>query len=240
MPKLIQSDNGTNYKGAEKELNCLSEISKQKKFKNFILKQEIEWQWIFNTPAAPHHGGAWERLIQSIKKTLLAVSGGELSNLDEEQQETLFCLVESIINSRPITHNSDDVRDAEALTPNHLLLLRRGPQALGTFDRSDVYGRRWRQVQWLASSFWRRWLKEYIPSLETRNKQTKPEQNLRIDDLVLLADEQTPRSVWPLGRVVEAIKGRDGLVRTVKVKTGSNLFVRPVSKVVLLERIEEY
>ena len=37
---------------------------------------------------------------------------------------TLMCEVESVVNGRPITKVSDDPRDLEALTPNHLLLLR--------------------------------------------------------------------------------------------------------------------
>ena len=37
---------------------------------------------------------------------------------------TLMCEIESILNSRPLTKVSDDQRDASALTPNHLLLLK--------------------------------------------------------------------------------------------------------------------
>ena len=43
--------------------------------------------------------------------------------LDDECLNTLMCEVESIVNGRPITKLSDDPRDSEPLTPNHLLLL---------------------------------------------------------------------------------------------------------------------
>ena len=47
--------------------------------------------------------------------------------LDDEGLSTLMCEVEVIVYSRPITKSFDDPSDCEALTPNHLLLLRSGP-----------------------------------------------------------------------------------------------------------------
>ena len=65
--------------------------------------------------------------------------------LDDEGLLTLMCLVEAIVNGRPITKFSDDVRDAEALTPNHPILLN-VQHALppGIFVERDIYRRRWR------------------------------------------------------------------------------------------------
>ena len=90
--------------------------------------------------------------------------------LDDEGLATLLCEVESIVNGRPVTKVSDDPRDLEALTPNHLPLLRSGPSAPpGLFSKDEIYSRRrWRQVQYLADIFWRRWIKEYLPSLQVR------------------------------------------------------------------------
>ena len=48
-------------------------------------------------------------------------------------------------------------------------------------------------------------------------------------------DENSPRGSWPLGLVIDTSIGRDGLVRSVKVKTKSTQLVRPVTKLVLLE-----
>ena len=52
---------------------------------------------------------------------------------------------------------------------------------------------------------------------------------------MLLLDENTPRRLWPLGLVVDVREGRDGLVRSVRVKTKSTELVRPISKIVSLE-----
>jgi hypothetical protein len=70
--------------------------------------------------------------------------------------------VKSIVNGRQITKLSDDPKDLEALTPNHLLLLHPGPSIPpGKFTRNDNCNvRSWRQVQYLADLFWRRWLRE--------------------------------------------------------------------------------
>ncbi|KAK3754770.1 hypothetical protein QZH41_007277 [Actinostola sp. cb2023] len=78
--------------------------------------------------------------------------------VDDEGLLTLMCEVESIINGRPITKVSDDPKDLEALTPNHLLLLKSGiTLPPGIFRKEDQYSRRrWRQVQYLADVFWRR------------------------------------------------------------------------------------
>ena len=39
-----------------------------------------------------------------------------LLTMNDEMLTTFLCLVESIINDRPISHNSDDPRDNEALS----------------------------------------------------------------------------------------------------------------------------
>ena len=149
-----------------------------------------------------------------------------------------MCEAESIVNSRPLTKVSDDCNDAEALTPNHLLLLRAGPSLPpGIFTKEERYGRRrWRQVQYMAEIFWSRWLKEYLPRLQKRQKWSKPRRNFMIGDIVLIIDENSPRCSWPLGRVLEIRPNKDGYVRRVSLKTKSGTILeRPISKIVFLE-----
>ena len=54
--------------------------------------------------------------------------------LDDEGPSTLMCEVDSIVNGRPITKESDDAKDLNALTPNHLLLLRAGATSLHEYS----------------------------------------------------------------------------------------------------------
>ena len=59
--------------------------------------------------------------------------------------------------------------------------------------------------------------------------------NLAEGDLVLVADNSTPRGRWPLGRVVKVLPGDDGRVRAAQLRTKNGTYVRPVAKLCLLE-----
>ena len=43
--------------------------------------------------------------------------------------------------------------------------------------------------------------------------------SLEIGDLVLIADEDVHHGKWPLGKVVDVLRGKDGHVRSPKVQT---------------------
>ena len=234
QPQEMRSDNGGNFVKGEKELRQAVNAWNQQQVHEFLLQHEIKWT--FNPPTGSHHGGVWERCIRTVRKVMKAITREQV--LDDEGLHTLMCEVESVVNGRPITKVSDDPRDLEALTPNHLLLLRPGITAPpGKFTKDDIYSRRrWRQVQYLADVFWRRWIREYLPSLQERQKWNKTSRNFVVNDIVLVLDDKTPRSCWPLGRIMEVYTNReDGLVRSVKLKTNTSVLVRPINKIVLLE-----
>ena len=221
-PKKFVSDNGTNFVGAMRELNV----------QGFCTNRDIDWQFI--PPGAPHMGGIWERMVKTVKRVFCAIVG--CNTLSDEVLSTLLCEVENMVNSRPITHVSSDPLDPTPLSPNNILLLHAGPASMpGVFDDADMYKKKWRQVQVLAGRFWRRWVKDYLPLLQSRSKWTNIKSNLKRGDVVLVLDEDTPRGLWPLGIIVETKVSSDGLVRSVVVKTKSTQFVRPVTKIVRLE-----
>ena len=232
-PKFIRSDNGTNLVGAERELREAINKWNVSHIQTHLLQSGIDWT--FNPPAASHFGGVWERLIRSVRKVLFSVLHEQTIHLDDEGLGTLFCEVEAILNGRPLTPASDDPSDLSVLTPNHLLLLRHGETCPpGTFLQTDNYvRRRWRQIQYLADVFWSRWMKQYLPLLQSRQKWLKRERNVKEGDLVLIV-ENGPRNSWNLGRVLDVQMDRHNIVRVAKIKTVSSIFTRPITKLCLL------
>ena len=237
-PIKVWSDNGTNIVGAYKEFQkSVKEIDDDIVHAHAV-KLNVEWH--FNPPTASHMGGVWERLIRTVRKVFVSLTNvTSCTRMSDEVFETLLCECESIVNGRPITKCSDDVNDMNCLTPNHLLLLRQQHSVdMGKFDHVDQYKRRWRYVQYLVQQFWNRWIREYLPEMQKRCKWLKVARNVKPGDVVLIIGENTPRGIWPMGLVQEVQTGQDGLVRAAKVKTKSTVFVRPITKLVLLEGVD--
>jgi Family of unknown function (DUF5641) len=178
-------------------------------------------------------------MIGAVKRALLAVMSHR--KLNDEIMLTVFAEVEYIINSRPLTHVSDDIADPVSLTPNIFLL--GSPDLVippGTFAVDGTnWRRRWRIAQNITDQFWRRWLREYIPTLVTRSKWTRPERNLAVYDVVVINDPGFSRGQWPLGVIESAIPGKDNVVRTVDVRTTKGVLRRPAVKVHPFVRVDE-
>ena len=232
----LRSDNGTNFRGAEHELKTSIEQWNQAQINDVLLQKGIKWT--FNPPAGSHHGGSWERLIRSVRKVLNSTLN--VQSLDEEGLHTVLCEVEAIINGRPITKASMDPHCLEALTPNHLLLLKALPSLPpGVFQEADMYARRrWKQVQYMSDLFWKRWVKEYLPQLQERQRWSGVKRNLVPGDLVLIVDSTAPRNSWVIGRVLQTFPDRRGFVRQVRIKTKSSCLNRPITKVCLLQEAD--
>ena len=224
--KEIRSDNGTNFTGRERELRKSINAWNHNKIHNSTLEgYQVELQ----PPYGSHYGSVWEHCIRTTRKVLRTFL--QTQTVDDKGLVTLLCEVETIINGRPIIAVSGDPNDPEPLTPNHLLLLRSDPQmAPGLFQKEDSFSRRrWRQVQYLADIFWKRWSKEYLPLLQSRQKWTTIRKNLVVGDIVLVSTENSPRNSWPLGRVVEVFADKKGLVCHTRVKVKEAVLERPIA-----------
>ena len=149
----------------------------------------------------------------------------------------------AIINSRPLTtEHLNDPSGPEPLTPNHILTMK--PTVIlpppGQFIKEDLYlQKRWRRVQYLANEFWVRWKKEYLLSLQPRQKWQKKRRDSKVNDIVLLQDDLAPRNEWKLARVTEVYPGLDSKVRKLRLLVSNTTFDKkgkPTVKTVFLER----
>ncbi len=151
-----------------------------------------------------------------------------------------MCEVTAIVNARPLVPVSTDPEAHLILTPATLLTQKFSAvlPPPGEFSEKDLLVRQWRQVQSLANTFWNRWRKEYLTTLQNRRKWQNESSSLQAGDVVLLKSIQAKRNDWPMGIVLETIPGRDGRVRKVEVKVvkdgSAKVFLRPISDVVLL------
>ncbi|XP_055548556.1 uncharacterized protein LOC129732079 [Wyeomyia smithii] len=231
-PREFFSDNGTNLRGASKELmrqindinsDCADELI------------DSRMKWTFNPPAAPHMGGVWERLVRSVKEVLDTLNDGK--RLTDEILHTSVTAAEDLINSRPLVYVPQEVSEAEALTSNHFLrgispneaqMISPPPHTAETLR--DAYKR----SQELAQNMWVRWIREYVPSLNQRVKWHGETRMLKKGDLVYLV-EGSKRKSWVRGRIEEVITASDGRVRQAWVRTSSGLFRRAVAQLAVIE-----
>lgn len=229
--KSVYCDRGTNFIGAERELREAIDHWDQGLINQSLLRKGIDWH--FNPPYSSHFGGIWERQIRTVRKVLNGIMKEQ--TLNDDGLNTLMCEVESIINSRPLTTVSSDSQSCIPLTPNHLLTFRNSSFAIGEFNSRDLYCKKlWRHVQYLADLFWKRWKREYLISLQERQKWSNVRDNLTEGAVVMIVDENSPRCHWLLGRVVQINPSKDGLVRNAIIKSGKTMINRPLSKLVLL------
>ena len=147
---MLVSDCGSNFKGAESELKTALKELDQEEVGEKVATKGIEGKFI--PPESPHMSGAWERLVQSVKRPLHHMLKNRIVN--DFQLITMFTEAEKIVNGRPLTPVSDDVKDFEALTPNHFLLGRSNSHLpISTLFEIHIPSRRhWRQVQSLSLS----------------------------------------------------------------------------------------
>lgn len=233
LPSVIRSDNGTNYVGTNRHLNEVHKylLSKEVEstLENVAAKSGITW--LFNVPGAPHFGGLFEAAVKSAKTLLKRMIGEQI--LTFEELTTVFARVEAVLNSRPLCPLSQDPQDLEVLTPAHFLV---GKPLLSVpeynlVDVPDTRFGRFKLVQAISQRFWRQWSDRYLHCLQNRNKWTTPTDPPKVGDLVLIKEENVPCLKWKRGRVTERMPGKDGVIRSVRLKALSGSFLRPVVKI---------
>ena len=218
LPDILYSDNAKTFEASSKLIKQFG--PQAPKWKNSI-------------PLAPWYGGWWERLVRSTKSALRKTLGKAL--LDRSVLETVLFEVEASINSRPLTYVEED---SNPLTPSHFLLGRSSPLSsvhtdfVPKSERDFLLMKEEHSV--FLDSFWTTWSEKYIRSLPSLGN-GKSKMDLKVGSVVLIREEGLPRLKWPLAKVSDIIRSKDGLIRAVKLKTEKSELTRSVKKLHSLE-----
>ena len=173
-------------------------------------------QWILVSSAdAPWQNGVSEALIKSIKKAITIAIGENEMTFSELQ--TVCFEAANLVNERPIGRHPTSPDDESYLCPNDLLVGRSTSRVpSGPFAQTDNPRRRYEFIHKVVNNFWRKWTRDYFPSLIIQQKWHTAKRNLKTGDIVLTQDSNQIRGQWKLGKVSEVFPGEDGRVRKVQ------------------------
>ncbi|GBN15418.1 hypothetical protein AVEN_172426-1 [Araneus ventricosus] len=86
----------------------------------------------------------------------------------------------------------------------------------------------------LLKDLHQRFRKEYLGKLVQKHNE-KHSRNPQVGEIVLVGDDYKKPLFWVLAKIVELIPGRDGKIRTVKLKTQHGTVLRPIQRIYPLE-----
>ncbi len=107
--------------------------------------------------------------------------------MSDEVLSTVLVEVEGILNSKPLGYVSSEISDIDPVTPNLLLMGWRDaslPQVV--YGTRELLGKRkWRHSQIIADQFWKQFIQNYLPNLQTRAKWRESTPNLSVGQVWL-------------------------------------------------------
>lgn len=254
VPKIIRSDQGTNYTLGQKILEILHQPEPISGESVLSYSANHKIQWIFNPPASPWMGGAWERLIGLTKRHLKKLLGRQRVTLDTLQ--TLVKRIAAVLNTRPLTHVNPNEMEQLPLRPvdflqNSVSYALAEPQLEGAPEDKSYEPELIQTMKQakeavesstrLADKYWARWKKDYLPTIKNIHKYTrKQKRHLKrkfpiLGEIVLIGEDNRPRGSWAYGRVDKIFPSEDGQIRSVLIKTATGSLRRPLEKIFPLE-----
>lgn len=233
LPNTIYCDNAKTFKGAANELKELYSIFVSKTHKDVIesycLNNSIKFKFI--PSYSPEFGGLWEAGVKSFKYHFKRIVGN--ISLTFEGMYTVIAEIEAVLNSRPLLPMSSDVSDFKYLTPGHFLIgtaMTSHPE-ISLSDKSVDRLKFWNVLTKIKQDFWKIWFGDYLTQLQNRPKWHNVHPNLKVGDLVIVRNDNTPPLTWPMARIVKTIAGPDGNVRVAEIKLPNNkIYTRSLRK----------
>jgi hypothetical protein len=249
-PIEIVSDNAAQFKLASKVINHIwKNVVQSNEVMSYVASKGIRWNFIVEL--APWMGGFYERLVGVVKSALRKSLGRKL--LTMIQLQTLIKEVETVVNSRPLVYEENDLSSNITLTPGHFLTLNpnTGVPDLEDDDGDENYLpvesstekllKIWKKGQRLLNEFWKIWRDQYLVSLRERLQTQLKSGRITAKTIPSVGDvvqikENLPRGSWKIGRIVELVTSNDGEIRSAKVQLPSKRLIgRPLNLLYLLE-----
>ena len=241
-PKLIISDQGSNFKGFSHELQ---EISNNIIIKDALKVKGMEWHW---TPVGgPHFNGLVERQIGIIKSVIRKTINKKVLSFD--QFSTVVAYAEGIFNERPLCPMIDD-EDYVPITPNMLVYghnLRHFNYMLSEIDLNDpsfkinnkTLNARSIKLKSTLAQARKIFISEYMHLLANKDAsrqksspQTKSLIYPGVLDWVLLKGETGDLRI---GQILKLKESEDGEIRQAQVKTKHSIGWYPLCDIRFME-----
>ncbi len=236
-PLKVVTDCGTNLVAGERVLREALEGLDRARIGEYAVNKNIDWR--FNVPGEPHQGGVFESMVKSSKRALKATLKNERLTIWEFQHALISA--EGLVNSRPLTYQSNAPDDFRVITPNSLMMGKTCGQLAPTSMETEPYHprQRYRHLLHLNRAMWNRWQREIRPLLGDRHKWFRDRRNYEPGDEVIIIEKRTPRNTWIHGRVTDVNAGRDGRVRSVTVQTETGTVTKSVHSLLPMENRAE-
>ena len=230
-PRVIYSDNGSNFVKAAK---WLKQVREDKKLQGYLESHDIEWK--FNLSRAPWWGGQFERLIGVVKKAMHKVIGRV--SLFWNDLINVLLEVETQVSRRPLNYVEDDP-DLPILTPATFLFQRTThlPEEQTWRIPDKDLPRRAQFLQTCKDHIWTRWQREYLTALRERHDLFHKTTNhkVKVGDAVIVRTDNKNRGKWPLVVIQQIFPGHDGYTPAVQLRTTKGVIERPVQHLYPLE-----
>ena len=236
-PISFYSDNATNFKCADKQLQKLFKLNIQSDVEKYTYEGLGPIEWKYSTELAPWTNGCTERLVGIFKKQLSVAL--QKRAIPFRQMETLCIELTFFVNERPL----GQVREGDTermITPNMLTFGRSlrpiATPSLQTLSQASVDSM-WEDRKRSLTFFWTKWQADYLAELSVDNKWFKGSNPaIKPGDVVIMKPETQEKGQWRLARILDIQKDLDGNVKKVSVQLpNKTVFTRASSQIALLE-----
>ncbi|XGW03097.1 hypothetical protein V3C99_014810 [Haemonchus contortus] len=208
-PTWIICDNAQSFKTVDQCCSLLPKREIESDVIDYSTNKRIRMKFI--PSLSPWQGGIYEKMIDIFKKSFKHAIGNRLMKIDDVK--TIAKETEAIVNTRPLTYYTDDInyyplRPIDFVRPHARLS---GPQPFECTDEwspisttRDTLLADWKRTAELVTTFWKRWLQEYVTALreQYRTEHTTPrsreKEPPRQGDCTQRTSARTSASTWTM------------------------------------------